>query len=134
MPDDRYSEDAPRKPRRPRDDDDFDDYDDAPRPRRRRSDEDDDYDDGGISTMIPYKNSKALTAYYCGVFSLIPCVGLILGPLALIFGLQGLKYAKKNPRAKGTGHAIAGIVLGGLVTVGHLIGLLFVIGAAIFSK
>ncbi len=80
-----------------------------------------------VSTIIPYKNVRALVAYYLGVFSLIPCVGLFLGPAALVLGILGLRYVKANPTAKGTGHAIAGIVLGGLTTLaywGALLGLI----------
>jgi hypothetical protein len=72
-----------------------------------------------VSTIIPYKNPRALIAYYLGVFSLIPCAGLLLGPAAFILGILGLRYAKAHPTAKGTGHAIAGIVLGSLTTVGN---------------
>jgi predicted permease len=61
--------------------------------------------------MIPYKNGKALAAYYCGVFSFIPLLGCILGPIAIILGILGLAHAKKFPKSKGKGHAIAGIVL-----------------------
>jgi hypothetical protein len=72
-----------------------------------------------VSTIIPYRNGMALAAYYLGVFSLIPCLGLLLGPAGLIFGILGLRYVKKNPTAKGTGHAIAGIIMGGLATLGN---------------
>ena len=101
-----------------RDRDEYEDDDPQPRKRRRRpvdddDDEEDDYSgDGGVSTLIPYKNSKALIAYYCGVFSLIPCLGNILGPVALVFGILGKRYATEHPTAKGGGHAIAGIILG----------------------
>lgn len=93
--------------------------DDPPsRPRRRRLRNDDDafYDDndGGVSMLIPYRNGMALGAYYCGVFALVPCLGAILGPLALAFGIVGLKRANERPRIHGKGHAIAGIVLGSL--------------------
>ncbi|MGH7169913.1 MAG: DUF4190 domain-containing protein [Gemmataceae bacterium] len=70
-----------------------------------------------VSTIIPYKNGRALIAYYLGVFSIIPCLGLLLGPAALVLGILGLRYVKANPTAKGTGHAIAGIVMGGLTTL-----------------
>lgn len=86
---------------------------DRPRRRRRRRPPD------AVETLIPYRNGRALAAYYCGVFAIIPCVGLILGPIALIFGILGLRFAKANPRAGGTGHAIAGIVLGSLTTLGN---------------
>jgi hypothetical protein len=109
-------------------DDDPEDYSFTDGPRRRREERDErDESDEPISTLIPYKNPKALTAYYLGVFSLIPCVGLILGPLALVFGILGLNYVKDHPAAKGTGHAIAGVVLGSLTTLGNF-GVLLVFG------
>lgn len=83
-----------------------------------------------VSTIIPYKNVRALIAYYLGVFSLIPCAGLVLGPAAVVLGILGLRYVKANPTAKGTGHAIAGIVLGGLTTLANWVGIPFV---AVFS-
>jgi len=90
------------------------------RPRRRRSRPDDvERGDDGVSTLIPYRNGMALAAYYVGVFSLIPCVGLILGPMGIIFGIVGLRRVNRNPEVKGTGHAIAGIVLGGIATLGN---------------
>jgi hypothetical protein len=101
-------------PRRRRDEDDYDDEDDRPR-RRRRSDDDDERDarrTDATGGLIPYKNGKALAAYYCGVFALIPCFGAILAVLAIVFGFLGLAHAKKYPEARGKGHAITGIVLG----------------------
>lgn len=89
-----------------------------------------------VSTIIPYKNGRALAAYYLGVFSLIPCVGLLLGPAGLILGILGLRYVKAHPTAKGTGHAIAGIIMGGLTTLanwGGLIAVLVLGGLAAFS-
>lgn len=73
-----------------------------------------------VATIIPYRNPLALAAYYVGVFSLIPCVGLLLGPAAFFLGLSGLRAAKRHPEMKGKGHAIAGMVLGGLVLVAHI--------------
>ena len=118
------------RPRRRRRDEDEDVEDERPRRRRRR----DDYEDEGIGTLIPYKNGKALAAYYCGVFSLIPCVAVILGPLAFIFGLQGLRFAREHPRARGAGHAWAGIILGSLTTLAHLALILIIVIAAVASK
>lgn len=68
--------------------------------------------DGGVSTIIPYKNAQALIAYYLGVFGLIPVLGLPLALAAVIFGFLGLNFAKKYPEAKGKAHAVTGIVLG----------------------
>ncbi len=84
------------------------------RPRRREERRPRRRDDDAVSTLIPYRNGLALAGYYCGVFSLIPILGFILGPLALIFGIVGLRRVNRNPEIKGTGHAITAIVLGGI--------------------
>ena len=73
------------------------------------------------SGVIPYKNGKALAAYYTGVFSLIPCLGGLLGPIAVVLGFLGLMHAKKYPETAGQVHAIVGIVLGSLVILGHVV-------------
>lgn len=70
--------------------------------------------------MIPYKNPQALTSYYLGVFSLIPVLGLVLGPAAIVLGILGLGKRKAMPQSRGTAHAWTGIILGGLSTAGHL--------------
>ena len=109
-----------------------------PRPARRRRDDDDDEFDNEendvVGTLIPYKNGLALGAYYCGVFGLIPILGIILAPIALVLGILGLRYSRRNPKARGAGHAITGIILGSLSTVGHIgIGVLAGLGY-LFSK
>lgn len=103
----RPPERRPVPPRRP--DDNF-----GSEPRSVRSGGDD-----SMASLIPYRNPKALAAYYCGVFGVLPGIGLILGPTALILGILGMSYARKYPTAKGTGHAITGIILGSLTLVGH---------------
>jgi hypothetical protein len=128
MPDD-PDYDEPRPRRKPRSaDDDADDvngeFDDRPRRQRRPRQEDD-----AMSTLIPYKNGKALTSYYLGVFGLIPFLGLPLALAAVVLGFMGLKYAKQQPLAKGEAHAITGIVLGTLSILGC--GVLPVVGIAI---
>ncbi|MEI7687046.1 MAG: hypothetical protein WCL32_18670 [Planctomycetota bacterium] len=110
--------------RRERDDVDED------HPRRRRPSPADD----AISTVIPFRNGLALAGYYLGVFSLIPCLGAILGPLALVFGVLGFRYVKKHPEAKGTGHAITAIVLGSLTTLAHIAVTVIVIVVAAKGK
>lgn len=95
------------------------------RPAQRRRDDDDDEQGDVTGGLIPYKNPKALTAYYCGIFSLIPCLGLILGPLAVILGVLGLRYRSMHPTAAGGPHALVGIILGSIVLIGHLMVLTF---------
>ena len=69
---------------------------------------------GGV---IPYKNPAALTAYYLGLFSLLPCLGFLLAIPALILGIIGLRKRNQNPAIKGTVHAWIGIIMGGLFTL-----------------
>jgi hypothetical protein len=105
-------DDRDERPRRRRDEDDYEDPGDRRARRGRRGD--------ATGGLIPYKNAKALASYYCGVFALIPCLGAILGPIALVLGFMGLAHANKMPESKGKAHAIVGIVLGGLVILGHI--------------
>lgn len=108
--DDDRDDDRTRRPaRKDRYDEDPDDADD-PRPGRRPPPRQKGGE--GFATLVPYKNGPALAAYYCGVFGLIPILGFLLGPVALVLGIIGLVKKKKDPRVHGTGHAIAGIVLG----------------------
>ena len=67
--------------------------------------------------MIPYKNGPALAAYYLGIFSMIPCVGLLLAVPALILGVIGLKKRRDNAIVKGSVHAWIGIIMGGIFTI-----------------
>ena len=63
---------------------------------------------GGV---IPYKNPKALIAYYLGIGSLLI---FPLGFASVVLGFMGLADRKRNPVIKGSIHAWIGIVLGGL--------------------
>lgn len=80
-----------------------------------------------VSTLIPYKNGWALGSYYCGIFALIPVAGLLLGPAAVTLGVVGLRYVNRNPRAKGTAHAIVGLASGGLGGLYNWILLVFLV-------
>jgi len=53
----------------------------------------------------------AITALVCGLAGLF-LFGIILGPIAIIFGALGLAAAKKNPVGAGKSASIAGLVLG----------------------
>jgi hypothetical protein len=90
-----------------------------PEPRRRRSvkrprrvDYDAEDDDDPVTTVIPYKNARALLAYYAGVFSWVPFLGAPMTLVAIVLGILGFRYGLAHPKAKGTGHAVAGIVFG----------------------
>jgi hypothetical protein len=70
-----------------------------------------------MGRMIPTSNLAALSAYYMAMFSLIPVVGIFLGPPALILGLIGFSRALGQPQRRGLGHAIFSIATGILVTI-----------------
>jgi hypothetical protein len=75
-------------------------------------DEDAAADDGGISTLIPYRNPQALAAYYLGLFALIPIIGLLTAPFAIVCGVLGVRAARRDKNAKGTVHALIGVLFG----------------------
>lgn len=68
--------------------------------------------DDAIATLIPYRNGSALASYYVGLFSIFPFFGAVMGIVAVVLGVKGLKVARENPQAKGKAHAIVGIVCG----------------------
>lgn len=72
------------------------------------------------SVIVPYKNAPALVGYYLGVFSLIPCIGGVLALIAIPCGIVGLRKARANPGAHGTGHALVAIILGSIVLLAHI--------------
>jgi hypothetical protein len=134
--DDEGFDETPRAPSaRRRDDEENDEH----PPRRKRS------KGGALSGIIPYRNGMALAAYYSGfgglitilgsvallkasipqansrlVFSLLFAGGGFLAFLANIFGILGLRSVTSNPDAKGTGHAVTGLIMGVLEIIGLL--------------
>jgi hypothetical protein len=108
MADDEFQQEAPEQRRK--------------RPARPPREDDDDVrirQPDVVETFIPYKNPLGLIAYYVGVFAVIPCAGLLLGPAALVLGIMGIRYRNKHPTAGGLGHAITGVVLGSLTTLAN---------------
>ena len=57
-------------------------------------------EDETVATIIPYKNASALTAYYLGLFSCFPVLGLPLAVVALWLGVKGLQAAKRDPKSR----------------------------------
>lgn len=64
--------------------------------------------------------SSAKSALICGILGLF-CVGVILGPIAILLGISALGELKRRPEASGGGMAIAGIVLGVVDIIGSII-------------
>ncbi len=75
-------------------------------------------DDGDTTGgLIPYKNPKALIAYYLGILSGLPIIGLPIGIAAFVLGVLGLRDRKRNPIIKGSIHAGIGIGCGFVFTL-----------------
>lgn len=75
---------------------------------------------GALNVIIPYRNVRALAAYYFGVFSAIPILGLPLGLAAFTLGILALRFRRKNPAAGGVVHAWIGILAGGFFSLLYL--------------
>jgi len=57
-------------------------------------------------------SSKAVSSLVCGIFGFL-IFGLILGPIAIILGMQAKAEINQNPREiQGNGQATAGIIIG----------------------
>lgn len=81
---------------------------------------------GGGKAGVGESDSKALTygiiSIVCAVLTIIPIVGILAGPLALLFGILALKRIKKHQSDNNNKVlAIIGIILGGLLTLANLI-------------
>jgi hypothetical protein len=62
----------------------------------------------------PPNNHRAVAAYRCAVYGIIPVAGLLLGPVAVGLGILGWRHYRNNPDDRGGGHAAAGMILGSL--------------------
>lgn len=67
--------------------------------------------------VIPTRNQPALLGYYYSIFGLLPMVGLLLGPVAVVYGLIGLDRGNHLPRHIGYGHALFAVVAGMIGTI-----------------
>jgi hypothetical protein len=74
-----------------------------------------------VKKLVPYGNFQALIGYYCSIFGLVPIAGLLLGPVALLFGILGVKYAHAHPEMKGLNHALFAVILGTAELTAHII-------------
>lgn len=79
------------------------------------------------SGLIPTRNKPALWAYYLGLFSFVPGIGLLLGIAAVVLGSQGLARFARHPEVKGKVHAWIGIWLGGFFTLFYVALTIFLI-------
>jgi hypothetical protein len=63
-------------------------------------------------SFLPDGNPHARRAYLCAVVGLVPGLGLVLGPLAVVFGVLGRRAALRDEFRRGLGHAYVSRILG----------------------
>jgi hypothetical protein len=74
-----------------------------------------------VGKFVPYQNLRALIGYYCSIFGLVPIAGLVLGPIAFLFGIAGVTYAQAHPEHRGLYHALFAVVLGTAEFTAHVV-------------
>jgi hypothetical protein len=94
----------------------------ARRPRRRAADPDD--VEGRGSTL---GSPVTAAAFRCAVYGLIPGLGLVLGPAAVVLALLGYRQERAGPPRKGRSPALGVLTLGAAVLVTNWVGVLLMI-------
>ncbi len=74
-----------------------------------------------VRMLVPV--DRSIWAILAGYFGLISVCALP-GPLAILFGILGLREIKKNPKVHGAGRCYFGIVMGVLGTLMLFLGLI----------
>ncbi len=74
----------------------------------------------GFTRFVPPRNGRALIGYYFAIASLIPVLGLMLGPIAVFNGVEGLNHVRQFPTHGGRAHGIIAVVLGSLTCLANI--------------
>ncbi len=77
----------------------------------------------GFTRFVPPRNGRALIGYYLAIASLIPILGVVLGPIAIFNGLEALNHARRFPKLGGRAHGIVAVTIGSLTCVANLLGM-----------
>ena len=76
-------------------------------------------DNPGMRFVLPIGcTGWAIASGYCGLFSLIPVLGILLALLSIIFGILAIVVIRHNPHK----HGVARIVIGWIFSILSLIG------------
>ena len=75
-------------------------------------------DNGGMRFVLPIGcTGWAIASGYCGLFALIPFLGILLAILSIVFGIIAIGVIRRNPHK----HGIARIVIGWIFAIPSLI-------------
>lgn len=72
--------------------------------------------------FTPWRNPASVYAYVVSLVALIPFLGLVLGPIAILLGVIGWIKRRRDPTIRGGNFATAGIVLGSIALVFNAVG------------
>jgi hypothetical protein len=86
------------------------------KPRRRRRAVREDADSPFSGHVEPH-NRAAIYAYRCSIWGLLPGLGLVLGPVGLIWGWLAWRRARNDPQFTAQGPVCFAMVLGALITL-----------------
>jgi hypothetical protein len=76
-----------------------------------------------FAESAPRKNPVAIRAYRLGVIGMLPVVGLVLGPAAVVCGFIALSRYRANPKVEGMPQGRAAITLGTVSFLSNSLGL-----------
>lgn len=93
---------------------------DPPKPRKPRRPR---AESEVFGSFTPWKNPAAVYAYAVALAALVPFLGLVLGPIAVLLGVTGLIHRRLRPKIHGTNFAVAAIILGTLNSLLNAAGL-----------
>ncbi len=85
-----------------------------------------------LANIIPTKNGAALTAYYLGLFSIFPILGLPMAIIALVQGLKGFRLSR-DTKIPGKAHAGIGIGCGSIGLLLNL-GILYILAMVFLEE
>ena len=77
-------------------------------------------DNPGLRFVLPIGcTGWAIASGYCGLFSLIPVLGILLALLSIIFGILAIVVIRHNPHKHGVARIVIGWIFSILSLVGH---------------
>lgn len=73
----------------------------------------------GLGMILPAQNPFSLWAYYTGMFSFIPVIGVPLAIIAIATGIMGIHRYRSVKGAKGILHSVCGLLFGLFSILSH---------------
>ena len=79
-------------------------------------------DNPGMRFVLPIGcTGWAIASGYCGIFSIIPFLGILLAILSIIFGIVAIVVIRHNPHKHGIARIVIGWIFSFLSLFGHAV-------------